>query len=405
MQRFEVEENNKHSESLVERSDWKSNQASLIDTVRYLLSLYSDREVTLCNLCGFIITIFIFWALILVKHMAAYDSTDVDGTCRGIYSNLGYFPFTDITMARICPDWFEELSLGQWAGTKPFCYGGHTISTTTPRKHCFDWHESIDAQQYTIWKRSSICVKKVASVTNNTKTCPSGYTRCNKDLWVYGSLWPITYFEFSSTPSDRNETTGSSKTNFGVYLNFKREKQKLPVGVLRVSIGEDSPCLSMNEYSNQIDYAAIKEKGFGCLKYGVFPNYQRLDNDSAEHMFALQPWSTKPMQLPEFNKTLAIQNAYLTYAPRLELKDDPYCKSVDLEWLVYGSGNLEASSSTTTIFLWVIFLGLAYIAAKVISKQQIILLLCMGAMGIILTVGTVTVSKQSTNARSVLADV
>ena len=132
-------------------------------------------------------------------------------------------------MAPICPDGFEELSLGQWAGTKPFCYGGHTINTTTPRKDCFNWHESIEAQQYTIWKGSSICVKRVESVTNNTKTCPSGYTRCNKDLCVYGSLCPITYLDFSSTPFDQNATPSSSKTNFGVYLNSKREQKKASI--------------------------------------------------------------------------------------------------------------------------------------------------------------------------------
>lgn len=419
MESFDVEGRNQRQEALVGS---RNNQPGFINNLKEKLDVYSPTAVSWSVICGYLATILLM--ICVISLMSAWTTDDhleapiIDAACQGIYNNLAPLPFTDITLASTCPEEYEELELGQWPGTDGFCYISNTTKRADQKGNCEDYFESIPAQHYTKWKGTSICVKRASKIINDTDSCPSNYTTCNSHMCVYGSVCPITHLEFSATPFEQNETIGSANTSFGVYLNFKRDPQSTPIGLLQVSIGKDSPCLSVNEYSSQVDHATIKVKGSGCPIYGAFPGYQRLDEDTAENMFSAQPFSAEVLRLPLFRKILQNQNAYLTYVPRLELKDESDCRSLDLEALVYGSTNLYTSSVQTRIIIFDMSLLLIYMVLFVVifyvqwkrqeaeteagKTRMIFFLICCGLAGIVITLGMVLISSKTSEARSVV---
>lgn len=408
MERLEVEDSNHEQNGLVEQS----NPQNRLDKLREKLDPYSPEQIFYFNCGGYMVCLLFLVVLVVINFTSSHNFSDLDGATQGIYSNLGNFPFTDIILASVCPGGFEELQLGQWPGTNNICHssGSDTFKTEVKAKKCFNnYYESTPAQQFTKWKGSSICVKRVKSIRNDTKYCPSGYTKCYSDLCVSGSLCPITHLEFSDIPFDQTTTTGSVKTDFDSYLNFNRDQQKPPIGVLRVSMGTDSPCLDLNEYPTQIYYPAMKEKPNGCLNYGVFPSYRRIDTDTSVDLLSVQPWSTEVMRLPLLNKTLETQSAYLTYVPRLELKNNVYCKSLDLGGLVHGSSGLDSSSWEITMSLLVlvglVFILLRYYPMDTEKQKMTALIIGWIATGIVFAFGTMVISGMTSQTRSFLAEV
>ena len=105
------------------------------------------------------------------------SSGDVAGGALGIYRNLDVAPISDIIFSPYCPSGYEMLNLGTWPGTKSFCYEFGLIDTSYNASRCRNEYQSIFSKQYTSWKGSSICVKRIEEVSNSS-TCPSGYVKC-----------------------------------------------------------------------------------------------------------------------------------------------------------------------------------------------------------------------------------
>ena len=394
----------------MEPSGGKERIRSALRRICHHLGGHTNNEIRYNTVGGYMITILLLWLIVLVKLFLSGNSELIEGACQGIYSNLKDHPFTDIVMADTCSDGYEELSLGYWPGAIAFCYDSGRIILNFDRTKCLRVSQAVEGRQYDKWKGLSICVKRVTDIKNiaiEGTICPLEYTECSKGACVQGNICPITSVEFSMAPMDNTTTSGSFQTPFGPYLNFKREQGKLPIGSFRLSIGEDTPCLDLKEYSKQTNYKAIKEKAYGCEEYGVLPNYKRIDLDEAISALAGQSWAAEVVKLPKFNDSLSLEKAYLTYAPRLELRDVAECRSANIEGLIAGGSNFTNSSLVTIVTLILVLIALLFGVFKFAkagssSKGMLVFLRTCGIVGLIMLIAILVVSRDT---RSLRADV
>ena len=362
----------------------------------------------------------LLWILLLIislMHVFSADSKQIAGGSEGIYNNLGYPPITDIMFASSCSGDYTELELGYWPGTVEFCYDYHWLRTSFNRSECWNYYPDTKAQTYTKWKGQSICVKRVTKFTNSSTFCPSGYTKCYKGMCVQGNTCPITSVVIEDSPLENTETTGSTQLLDGRYLNYKREQSKQPIALFTLTQGEGTPCISTHEYPLQKNYKPVKEKGNGCKKYGTFPDYKVIDTDTSLNSFQSQVWSGALLDFPEFKKTISQQNAYLTYSTRIELRDTPQCKSMNLEGLVYASTHAKIAATTSIIILVIELVGLFTATVFLLvmrqnqrysgSDQKLLTYIyaIFGAMGVLTVIASILLWQQETRVNSVKEDV
>ena len=403
MERFEVDYNDPESN----HQPRQPLRRRLHEISTSLADFYAKRSIALSCMGS----ILVLWLFLLTADDKSSTSDLIEGACQGIYNNLGHPPFADILIAPSCPEDYEELSLGNWPAPNIICSNSEINASQSPR--CWPIYLETQPLIYTKWKDSSICAKMISEYMNNTgpDECPPDYIRCNK-ICIFNGLCPITSMEFSSYPLENTTTTSSVITPFGNYLNYRREQEKMPIGGLALSFGQNTPCLDIKEYPQLDNIPAIKFQTDGCNKYGEFPGYQLLDADNAQKAFVTQPWSTRVVLLPELNEALANEKAYLSYVPRLELEDNANCTSVNFEGLIYVCKRLNTPLPSTAMFAMLIlasFLGMAgvYFVNLDASErtQKIIVLTGCFLIGIFAGVGWHVISVELETLREYLTDI
>ena len=399
MERLIVEDYDAENRRLLERNglDESPNSFSTL--------LYKRKLHLIC-----IASILVFGLLICFSPNPSTDTDHLEGASQGIYNNVAHPPFIDMMIASSCSDGYRPLSLGNWPGTNMFCYNEGKFKTNTPK--CSPLIQDIPPQTYTKWKGSSICAKTASSIDNKTTTtCPSGFIKCNKAMCVAGDTCPITNIELSSSPLENTTTTGSVITPFGNYLNYRRDQGKSPIGGLFLSFGQNTPCLDTKEYPLNNNYRVIKYPAEGCIRYGEFPGYQLVDQDTAYNAFATQTWSRLAMKLPEFNNTLASQQAYLSYVPRLELAEYSDCKSMNIKGLYDTSKRLNITLYSNGIILvlilvfFLVMLVLFFCNASSDKTSKIILAAGCFIIGLLAGVGWIVLSSEVRSMRASITDI
>ena len=406
MESFEIENNDTRNNRLLGRSIPNERVNSL--------SFLFGKNIVPFGCLG---SIFALWLLLLTSDGKSNNSELIEGACQGIYNNLAHPPFIDMLIATSCPEGYDALSLGNWRGQNILCSNSEiNTSATLP---CWPIYIDPEPLIYSKWKGSYICAKPVSEImySPDLDACPSGHIMChNKTICVSGDVCPITRIELSLNPLENTTTTGSVVTPFGNYLNYHKEEDKPPIGGLLLSLGQNTPCLDTNEYpllkNSSSNKHPLSEHLEGCRKYGEYPGHQLVDVDAAQQAFATQPWSRRMFQLPEINEMLAGQNAYLSYVPRLELRDDFNCKSVNLESLVSMSKKLNTPIPSITInalLLFVSFIGMTVLAVKNLNStghtQKIILLAGCIVIGILASISWNNISSNLADIRAFATEV
>ena len=367
-----------------------------------------------------IVTWLAIWILLLViffMHRFSADSKQIAGGSQGLYNNLGYPPITDIAFASSCPGDYTELELGYWPGTDESCHNSlldELIDLITDESgSCLNHIPKTEPQTYTKWKGQSICAKRATKYTNSSTFCPAGYTKCSQGMCVYGSTCPITWAAIEDAPLENTETTGSTQLLDRRYLNYKREQGKQPIALFTLTQGEGTPCISTHEYPKQKNYHSVSEEAHGCKKYGTFPDFKVIDNDTSLNSFQSQWWSRPVLTLPKFNQTISQQSAYLTYSTQIKLRDTPHCNSMNLEGLVYASTHAKIAAATSTIILIIEFLfllGVTYLYIKLSPSERIqkafgFLNALSGVIGVLAVIASILLWKQETRVSSAKGDV
>ena len=304
------------------------------------------RKIIITFSMIFFLLIQILMTMLIVTHSrVAVNMNIINGGLQGIYNSVGLSPITDVYLSLSCIAPYTPYSLGYWPGTIDFCYdfgflnNDYEFDCTTPF-----W--AIKGQNYTKWRPFQVCVLRANAYYTNTNTCQPGFTLCYAGLCVNGSKCPVTDAEISSSPTTYSDGS-STQIGVGKYFNIRRQHNTLGIGTFSLNIGQNTSCLSTKEWPQQVNYPAIAEKASGCNLYGRYPNTSLIDTQNALSAFQDQPWSFVAASLPNFTDTLSNQSAYLSYSPRLELRNTSYCKILRLDDILSANAKLMPISNMT----------------------------------------------------------
>lgn len=288
-----------------------------------------------CFLISTLLSLAVLSIIVLVNRYeyGADVIEGIQGGVNGISRNIGIPPFVDIqlTTTGFCyNNSYSLLNLGYWPGTLKFCYDNSVIDPDNTGQSCGLIYPSAPGENFTSWKGYSFCVKYANSYYPiNSGNCPSGYSTCSQGkLCVSGSICPVTNISITNSPLNGTNATSSPMSN-GQYFNFLNLVDQTPIGNMQVIIGQDTPCLSENEYPGQMAYPAIAQQPDGCSTYGVYPNSSMIDTVNATTALDYQRWGPLFSWLPQFLSTYNSQSAYLTFSPRLQLSNNSNCTGFD----------------------------------------------------------------------------
>lgn len=341
------------------------------------------RGYKITPFCVGVFSLFLFFFLtamqiaIMVKKYASgvVSAEDFEGGFLGLHQNLNSWPFSDITLATECPSGYEALNLGNWPGTAETCVFKDKLYPSFSQ--CPDISPGIEAKSYVSWKNMSICAQRVSGFSNST-TCPAGYTQCYTGVCIQGTECGVT--EVYIEESERT-TSGWYSNNCGTYyVNYRKDADVLPIVTLAISQGKPELCVNPNEYTAQINYAAIAVPGNGCGRYGNFLGVSKVDNDTSLEIFYAQKWTPSPVDLPLFTDQIGdAQTGYLLSIPRLDISNNDECTTLDVQKMLeqsqelQTSGNITAGFSITIILLLgslVVYLVISYLTTMCAKGEE-----------------------------------
>ena len=121
------------------------------------------------------------------KYTAVADGS---GILSYVSTSLKSPLLVDVALASnlTCPAGYSLLTFGTWPGTKHGCACGDEISSGTCSSDSQSSCEDVDSQSAVSiveWRNVSLCAKYASEVTyTNSADCPSGYTKCYRDICV-----------------------------------------------------------------------------------------------------------------------------------------------------------------------------------------------------------------------------
>ena len=195
---------------------------------------------------------------IIVVHYGTKvaNAGDVYGGALGIYKNLGDLPISAIMLASSCPAGYEPAKLGEFPGTKSFCYKDGAVDTRYDES-CVWLTSAVPRQTYISWKNATVCVKRITDVVNAT-SCPQGYTQCTPGLCAVGGITELHFEDSARTDSGWYSVSYNDSNS---YINYRKDVGVLPITLLDVVHGEATSCLNPLEYGRQANYDAIEIRG------------------------------------------------------------------------------------------------------------------------------------------------
>ena len=254
--------------------------------------------LVICSL-SFVIVFAGFDSRIIKNHLTNNNSKsllELKGAIENIYMNLNSTPFSDIILAKSCPANYTQKAL-------------NVLNSSS--EHYF-------------WKNNFICVKELNPSSISYGACSyQGLTECYPGFCVSGDKCPVTQIEISVSPRTYGNWSSQNITSGDLYLNYRREKGKVPISTFDASVKQPVRCLSSNEYlevssssiASPSDWSMnydIYMQGFsGCSEYGVFPNISQFDNDSTSSYYSYQ--SNAGLAVTSNSKDSVSAWTYLTY--------------------------------------------------------------------------------------------
>ena len=322
---------------------------------------------------------------IMVVHYGSdvANSEDLEGGISGIYRNLVLAPISDITFDSPCLSGYTKVNLGTWPGTVSFCYDDEHIETYS----CYDSEDfdtscnyydcrnreySLGSEEYTIWRNTSVCVKRIEQVSN-ASSCPSGYVKCYTGVCAKGTDCGITEIHFESS-ARTDPGWFSTQYNSSAFANYRKDVGVRPISSFAIAHGQPTVCINRDAYGVQNNYAAIKIEANGCGRYGDFPGVAQLDNDLSTTIFEAQSWGYGPSNRPEFVEQVGEndQQGYLIAIPRLEINNLSPCLTFNLQGFLDGADKVRSSRASSTagfIITINVFLGIGIISSIIGAKQ------------------------------------
>ena len=317
------------------------------------------------------IALFFFQYIMPLAVMAIHfgsgvvDSVDLERGILGISRNLDALPISDVTFGSTCPSDYEIANLGSWQGSFPFCSHSESRETKHDASKCPFFSNGISSKEYTVWKNSKLCVKRITRVSNSSLLCPAGSVKCYPGVCVEGTDCGIT--EIRIEDAFRNDTGWYSTYYNNFYVNYRKDTGAAPIVSFAVVHGKPGLCLNPSEFYFQHNHSAMGFQANGCGRYGSLKNTTQLDSDSSINIINCQHWDPVPA---EILREAENETGYLVAIPRLALKDAPPCLTFNLQFFLNSLDFINNSRKLTSGFIALI-MALLIVGTILIGKYLI----------------------------------
>lgn len=336
-----------------------------------------------CYYCALLSAVIMGLALLVTTILVGRSTIQSTGIMKYIETNIKTQLISDIQVVSstsTCGEGYTSLNLAHWPGTQSGCYckgiifsdyiKTGTCSTKKKESNLNCWSvDSKNARDLTTFEGSAFCVKYLQNSTDYvyTSTCSSGYVSCGPYLCVRDDLsCPISSVTYSSTePSTLPENSTSITLNGGAgYLILQNGYSSTPLLNLQVEFN-GAPCLSAAQNPIKTTgeyYPLLKSKPTGCGTYGADTKSVLLTSESELDMYR-ENGVPVDSYLYLYSQYLDGGVAQLYARPRIELKQNSYCNSLDASMLENATGG--ASGIITSVYVCAIIMLVAVLIAGI----------------------------------------